>query len=404
MAPPLDGLTVLDLGDEALVLAGRLLGELGATVIRVEDARGDGVRWRGPFVAGERGIERSLCHLQYNAGKQSIALALDRTEAWAIVERLAGKVDVAIAPFQPSQLAAEFFGEERLRGRLPSLRVVDAVLRRNSVERAATDLIGVAAGGMLWLNGFPGDPPNHPAGQLAYKQVSIAAAFGALSMVLAGEPGGRITVSMQEAMMWTTIQTANENYWPWQGMAPARRGLGNVGGQTVFPARDGRSVSFYLHPPYWPQYARWVAETLGETRFLGSEWEDGMYRFEHNPEIVEVTARLCLTLDRDDLVREGQSRSLLVVPVQGVSDIAHDAHLRAREFFQPVFHPQLGMTIEMMRSPFISTANAPRARRAPALGEHTRSALTSAGGFALDEVDRLIASGIAVATQVEVPA
>lgn len=398
MTFPLASVVVLDMGDEPMVLASRLLADLGADVIRVESIAGDGVRRRGPFVHGIPGLERGLAHIRYNAGKRSLALDLDRPEAWDLVRAIAARADVAFAPMQPSPLAEAFFAESNIRTVAPRLGVVEAVLRRNGPPEQFTDLIGTAAGGMLYLNGYPEDPPNHPAGELAYKQTSLAAALGAMSLLLhaqAGAAAGRITVSMQEAMMWTTIQSANENYWYWHEQRPRRHGLGNVGGQTIFLTRDGQWVSLYQHPPAWGSFVSWVREALGETTFDAPEWDDGYYRFQHNDQVVPVTTRLCESMDRADLVAEAQRRAILVVPVQGVTDIAKDPHLRARNFFQSVRHQQLGMDLEVMRAPFVSSAYTAVARPAPALGEHSRAVLAELGGFEAKQIDAWVASGLA---------
>ena len=49
-------LTILDLSDEATVLAGKLLADLGADVIRVERSVGDSIRARAPFLDHEPGV------------------------------------------------------------------------------------------------------------------------------------------------------------------------------------------------------------------------------------------------------------------------------------------------------------------------------------------------------------
>ncbi len=397
MAFPLTGVVILDLADEPLAMGSRLLADLGAEVVRVESLDGDALRRRGPFVGGIEGVERGLAHLLYNAGKRSVALALARPEAWALVDRLACRAAVVIAPMEQTPLAERFFGEAHIRAVAPSTGVVEAVLRRGSAEKAVADIVGTAAGGMLYLNGYPEDPPNHPAGNLAYKQVSLAAALAAMSLVLeavGNGGGGRVTVSMQEAVMWTTIQSANENYWHWHQSRQVRHGLANLGGRTVFEAADGRWVSLYQHPPAWGAYANWVVEALGETRFLDRAWDHALFRFKNNEQVTAVTVRLCRSMARDDLVREGQRRGVLVVPVQGATDIADDPHLRERGFFQRVWHDQLDATVETMRAPFISSAYRAEARPAPALGQHSRKVLADLGGFGADEIDRLVASGI----------
>jgi crotonobetainyl-CoA:carnitine CoA-transferase CaiB-like acyl-CoA transferase len=402
MSFPLAGVTVLDLTDESLVLAPRLLADLGAGVIRIESSRGDGVRNRPPFLQDLPGVERSFAHILYNAGKRSLAVDLEHSEARQLVSTLLPAADILIAPMEPGPLGGEFFDEARIRALAPNLGVVDAVFSRNGPSVAVTDLIGTAAGGLLYLNGYPEDPPNLPAGKLAYKQVALAAALGAMSLLLArrDSAGGRITVSMQEAVMTTTIQTANENYWHWHRARPGRRGLANVGGQTVFPAKDGRWVSFYQHPPAWGAFVEWVVDSLDDGRFCSDDWADGLFRFQNQQPITDATAALCLTLPREHLVREAQRRGILVVPVQGAADIAGDSHLRARNFFQTVPYKQLGADLEVTRPPFVSSAYQSVARRAPALGEHTREVLTSLAAYTEAEVDGFVRAGVVVVAEV----
>ena len=406
MTLPLAGVLILDFADEPLALAGRLLADLGADVLRVEAADGDALRRRGPWAGGEPGVERGLAHLLYNAGKRSIALDFAHSAAPAILERLAAKADAIIAPMEPPPTIAALLAEERLRAVAPRANVVDAVLRRDGTAPAVADVVGMAAGGHLVLDGFAEDAPNHPAGNLAYKQTSLAAALAALSLILetaASGRGGRITVSMQEAVMWTTIQSANENYWPWLGQRPSRRGIANLGGQTIFPTRDGRWVSFYQHPPSWPAFVAWAEEALGDRRFRAPEWDDFAYRSRNHAVVVEVTLALCALMDRDVIVAEAQRRQVLAVPVQTVDDIANDPHLRERGFFQHVDYPHLGATFEVMRHPFVSSAYDALAAPAPALGQHTRAVLAESG-FDPEAVERLIARGAVAAPADEVPA
>ena len=140
--------------------------------------------------------------------------------------------------------------------------VVDAVFRRGA-DDVATDLTAMAAGGHLVLNGLPADPPNHPAGDLAYKQTSLAAAEAAMALLLTarnGEVPGRVTVSMQEAVNFTTLQTANANFLQWNDFVPSRHTPVTAG--TTFRSKDGKWTSFTVHPPNWARFVDWVATVL----------------------------------------------------------------------------------------------------------------------------------------------
>jgi crotonobetainyl-CoA:carnitine CoA-transferase CaiB-like acyl-CoA transferase len=401
---PLFGVTVLDLSDEATVFGTRLLAELGARVVRVEDAGGDAIRRRGPFLRGEPGLERSLAHLLYNAGKESVALDLGHKAAWAAVERLAIACDVVVGPSGRSP------GVDRLFDRLAEAGdsapgVVEVVFRRDAPTEVATDLVATAAGGLLVLGGHPEDPPNHPKGDLAYKQVSLAAAEAAVALVLEKRRmgrAGRIVVSLQEAVNLTTVQTANANWWHWHERIPTRHTP--LTAFSIYRSRDERWLSFTVHPPNWPHYVEWVERELGATGLTGPEWADGIFRAMHAAELAEHTGALCALFTRDELVAEGQRRGLLVLPVNSLEDLATDPHLVARGFFQEVDHPQHGEPLRTMRSAFLASGWPAGAHRAPSLGEHTGDALHSIAGLSGSEIAGLFGAGVASGNRPSKPA
>lgn len=395
---PLASVRVLDLTDEAAVLGPRLLADLGAAVYRVESTSGDALRRRGPFLDGQPGVERSLAHLLYNAGKRSAALALDTPAAWELVDRMVSGVDVVIAPLEKTELARHFFDEARWGAVHPGTGIVDPVFRHGLPQAAVTDLVGTAAGGLLYLNGYPEDAPNVPAGKLAYKQLSLAVALAAMSAIMTRARGrtGWQTVSMQEAVMLTTLQTANENYWHWHRTVPQRRGIAGLGGRSIYQAADGRWLSFTIPPPYWGAYTVWLAEVTGRTEFQGEQWRDRHHQIAHVDEINKATEALCAALPRDTLVEEGQRRHLLVLPVNNVAELAADPHLRERGFFTQVWHPQFERALTMPASAMLSSAYEAVTVAAPMLGQHTSEALRELAGLTHDEIASLAERRIAM--------
>ena len=173
---PLAGSVVIDLSDECLCLGGRWLSDFGADVIRVEAASGDGLRIGGPHLNDRSDAESGLRHLLYNAGKRSLALNFDAPGAWDLVDRLLAAADVVLAPLDKSVEARRFFERERLERVHPHLGVIDVVTRRGGEGLPASDIVGVAAGGLMQGLGFPEVAPDYPAGKLAYKQASQVAA------------------------------------------------------------------------------------------------------------------------------------------------------------------------------------------------------------------------------------
>ena len=99
---------------------GSYLAELGATVVRVEDRRGDVLRRRG-----------GLWHAVHNAGKRSVAIDTTSDDDWAGVEAALGGVDVVIGPLEPNPATARFLDRVvRIGG--PRIGLVDVVFRRDA--------------------------------------------------------------------------------------------------------------------------------------------------------------------------------------------------------------------------------------------------------------------------------
>jgi crotonobetainyl-CoA:carnitine CoA-transferase CaiB-like acyl-CoA transferase len=352
----LQDVVVLDLGDEATALAGEQLAELGATVVRVEDERGDVLRGRGGH-----------WHAVHNAGKRSIAIDTTSDAAWDEVAAALPGIDVVIGPLEPSAVTARFL--DRLRaGGDGRIGFVDVVFRREGPPEPVTDLTVGAAGGFTVLNGVGDDPPNQAAGDLAFKQTALAAAEAAMALVTARRRTGRaghIVVAAQEAVVMTTLQTSNGNLFHWHGVVPSRHE--QIAGRSTVLSKDGQWTSFAIHPPHWPRFVEWAERDIGPTGLADPEWSDPVHVATHRATIFDVIERLAAATTRADLIAEGQARGLLVLPVNEVTDVVHDAHLAARGFFVDVGQPD-GSCVRLAGSPFRSSRGRGRRGPAPALG------------------------------------
>jgi crotonobetainyl-CoA:carnitine CoA-transferase CaiB-like acyl-CoA transferase len=98
MQQALPGVRVLELGDfVSAPWAARLLGDLGAEVVKVEPpGGGDRSRQAGPFPGDEPDPESSGLFLYLNANKQGITLDLSVPAARSTVFDLARTADVVI--------------------------------------------------------------------------------------------------------------------------------------------------------------------------------------------------------------------------------------------------------------------------------------------------------------------
>src|SRR5580765_2741576 len=96
MAAALAHLRVLDLCDLRGALAGRMLADLGADVLKVEPPGGERDRLCAPFVADKPAPDRSLAFLFRNANKGSVAIDLADRAGRARLDELLERADVLL--------------------------------------------------------------------------------------------------------------------------------------------------------------------------------------------------------------------------------------------------------------------------------------------------------------------
>jgi benzylsuccinate CoA-transferase BbsE subunit len=92
---------VLDLTDEKGFLCGRVLGDLGADVIKVEKPGGDPSRSIGPFYHDIADPEKSLYWFAFNASKRSITLDIQTDDGQEVFKKLVKTADVVIESAAP---------------------------------------------------------------------------------------------------------------------------------------------------------------------------------------------------------------------------------------------------------------------------------------------------------------
>ena len=381
----LSGIRVLDLADESAVLASRLLADLGADVIRVEPPEGDGIRRRSPLLKAGPLPERSLYHQHFNRNKRDVTLDLSTAAGRDALVRLSLSADVLIETAGPAAMSELGAGYEQLGALDPGLIYTSVAPFASDGPFAAyrgNDLIGAASSGLLYLNGYPEDPPNVPGGEQAYKMASLVAASATLMAVLGRESdperrGRHIEVTSQEAASMATIQTANANIYTWHGRIPRR--TGNISG--IHACRDGKWISFVLRTGIqetWSEMAEWLRDEAIDTPVLSDEWRDEGFRFQRRGAVGEAIEALCAKHERAYIFHEGQKHKQLVMPVNTVEDLVVDEQLAHRSFFTSVEHAALGATLLDGGLPFkVSNVESRPTTRAPLLGEHNADILSA---------------------------
>src|SRR5438477_9756943 len=118
---PLVGLRVLELADEKGQFCGKLLGDLGADVVKIEPPGGEATRRVGPFLDDIPHPDRSLSFWYYNTSKRGVTLNLETADGRQLFRRLAAVTDIILETFSPGYLASLGLGDEALRAENPQL-------------------------------------------------------------------------------------------------------------------------------------------------------------------------------------------------------------------------------------------------------------------------------------------
>ena len=112
---------VLDLTSQPGWLAGRVLADLGADVIKIEPPGGDPGRLVGPFLDNQPGDDNGLRWLFQNRGKRSIVLDLETREGQDLLKKLVSTAHALTESFPPGWMAARGIGYEDLAAVNPAL-------------------------------------------------------------------------------------------------------------------------------------------------------------------------------------------------------------------------------------------------------------------------------------------
>jgi benzylsuccinate CoA-transferase BbsF subunit len=316
--PLLDGIVVLDIGDEPAARAARVLHDLGATVVRVVPPSGD-------VLTGTRAAA-------WNAGKSVQSLAADD----AAFDQALRYADIVFdTPGAPGvhQVARE---------RAPQAVWVSITPFGSTGPRAswrASDLGVMAASGNMFCTGDGDRAPVRCTEPTAYAHTGPEAAFAALTALWTGEPRF-VDVSMQEVVLVANmVGVGRYAATGWRGN---RRGA-NIGRtREIWTTKDG-FVSFGLRGgkarvPTLKLLTELVAgeDVPGASALTGYDWEafnpntatdDDLHAIE------EAVAEYFSRHTMRELYEIACETNMMLAPANTPPEIYASEQLQARDFF-----------------------------------------------------------------------
>lgn len=403
----LEGLRVLDLSGPMGNYTGKLFADMGADVILVEPPGGTELRREPPFIDDVAGTERSLNFAYQNTSKRGICLNLDTASGQRMLRDLAATADLVIETAPPGWMKARALGYEdfaRLRPQIVVASITSFGQTGPYAQLQATDLVGLALGGLLHMGGYRDAAPTQAHGDQAFKCAAMYGAVAAMLAVTEAEltgQGQHVDISMQESVT-LALENAAQTY-DLEGVV-RQRPLGDqrFAGYGLFECKDGyiflgsRGIG---NSPAWSRSMQWFKDEgmEGADRLLGPEWSDLGYL--KGDEAREVFGELFMNWARKHtkawLYSEGQKRGIPLAPVSTPADLLANPQLQARGHFVEFTHPLLKQAAQMPGAPYVLSHTPWKVRRpAPALGEHTVEVLGEIG-ITKDEVSRLVSAGVA---------
>ncbi|MGE4606925.1 MAG: CoA transferase [Myxococcota bacterium] len=386
----LQGIRVLDLTHESGFLAGKILGDMGADVIKVEPLEGDPARRRGPFLGDIAGAQRSLLWLAMNTSKRGVALDIDSEPGREQFYSLVGTADVLIESERPGSMPERDLGWPTLSERNPRLIYCAITPFGQSgpwAQYRAHDLVVVALGGNAALTGHPDRPPVRCSMPTSHYHGGPEAALGIAMALHARIVSGRgqfVDVSLHETQLQSLLSTPGQFA---HTRKLAQRNGARMGGlREIWPAKDGY-VSYGLRGgPARIANLRATVDYMDECGaapewLIEYDWENYNHNLIEDAELArleEAFGEFFHGRTMRELYDEALERRILLAPCNNAKEITEQPQLRARELFSAIDYPELGVSIE--HPGFFACARGIRIRRpAPKLGEHNDEIFSEIG-------------------------
>ena len=415
----LAGYRALDLTDEKGFFCGKILGDLGTDVIKIERPGGDPSRTIGPFYHNYRN-RTGFYWWAFNTNKRGITLNIETEEGQKLFKELVKGADFVIESFEPGYLHNLDLAYEDLNHINTRIIVTSITPFGQTGPKAylrATELTCWASSAAMYCCGDPDGPPQQLIFPQSYLHGGLEAAAGSLIAhhfrEISGQ-GQHIDVSIQESIM--TILEFTQETWAFSGVDTPRPGGGykypnlNEGivmQRYIFPCKDGYILCYSLggsntagvrhlqtlvnwmdeegYAPEWLKNIDWVHdyETVRLTQKRINEVEEAIQNFLINKTKKELS---------EEALKRG---NLIMCTINTPVDVIENEQLRARDLWKAVEHPELKKTLTYV-GPWAKLSESPlkNPHRAPLVAENNEDIYVKELGISQSEIVRLSQKGI----------
>jgi crotonobetainyl-CoA:carnitine CoA-transferase CaiB-like acyl-CoA transferase len=319
----LDGIIVLDLADERGSFCSKLLADLGATVIKIEDPNGD------PSLT-------TTSFLYHNINKLGITLDLKHGKSKQTFRKFIHKADVLIESFRPGHLAAlnlDYNHLRRINPRLIHLSITGFGQTETKRQYRDCDFIYSASGGQMHASR---DTSGKPLKLFGPQPCYTASLFGANAVLLnlrkrkiTGK-GCHIDLSIQEAVA-STLDHVMIDYFYDRTISGKRSDIHHQEAFSILRCKDG-FIQIPILRNWETLYELMASEGIAKN-LSGKKWKKEACREKGFTRIVTATEEWTQKHTKRELFKLGQSMGFPWAPVESPEEVLKSPQLKARHFF-----------------------------------------------------------------------
>jgi crotonobetainyl-CoA:carnitine CoA-transferase CaiB-like acyl-CoA transferase len=324
----LDGYRVVDMTDGYGAFASRVLGDLGAEVVRVEVPGGGAGRERAPRTADGTGLH----HAYRNAGKTIVTLDPADAAHRATFDGLLAGADVVVVAHDGWGAAEATLDAAAIAARHGHLVVVALTpfgRTGPSASWAATELVAQALAGVVYRSGVSELPPVGAPGSYCEDVGAVTAALAAAIALFQGRRDGAGQLVDVAAVL--ALAQCTDTALPLWSLLRSDQVRSGAGLYPLFECTDGLArLVLPMTPNDWRSLIAWLGSP---PEWTGPEWEKAMLGPDERAAILERLPARFASRTRDEVTADGDASGLRITPVLTPAEVLSNEHVAARVTF-----------------------------------------------------------------------
>ncbi|WKG05331.1 CaiB/BaiF CoA-transferase family protein [Mycolicibacterium sp. HK-90] len=344
----LDGIRVIELG--TLIsgpFAGRLLGDMGAEVIKVElpDTPDPLRTWGQAELDGHH-----FFWTVHARNKKAVTLDLRKETGRALFLDLVAQSDIIVENFRPGTLEKWDLGYEVLRERNKGIilvRVSGYGQTGPDAGKAGYASVAEASSGLRHMNGFPGGPPPRLALSLGDSLAGMFAAQGALAALyrrtVTGE-GQIVDTALTESCLAVQESTIPDYDVGGVVRGPSGTRLEGIAPSNIYQSANGSWVVIAANQD---TVFRRLCAAMGSPELATDErFVNHVARGRNQDELDKIIGDWAVQRQPDEIIETLSKAGVISGPINTVAEVVKDPQLQARGMIVDHFDERVGRTVK----------------------------------------------------------